>query len=80
MYMYFQSSTFTIICGPKGTDAQDPLGMHPHTAIVFVGRIMVIKELDPYIQSWQNTVLAGEDELYKYCTLIARRLEPIIRD
>ena len=36
------------------TDAQHPLGMHPPTAIVFVGRIKVIKELDPDIQSWQE--------------------------
>ena len=36
------------------TVAQHPLGMHPPTAIVFVGGINVIKELDQDIQSWQE--------------------------
>ena len=35
------------------TVAQHPLGMHPPTAIVFVGGINVIKELDPDVH-WQE--------------------------
>ena len=40
------------------TDTLHPLRMHSPTALVFAGRIKVIKQLDPDIQ-----VLAGNDEL-----------------